>query len=402
MILVLSAVILTFTATLADAQNNQNSTYLSGLLQTLNNAGLTCLASAVGSVNSTSTGNQLLANLSNQKNNYTVFAPNNDAFSNAPSSATQDPNVLTDVVAYHVVFGHFPNVTDYPNTTIGRTSLEDSSVVMLEGNKSQVVAWARREDGQVHVLNQNRTNNPHISQQISYQNLNIYVIDGILDYPADINRTFQSNSDLTGFANLADNTDVPIWSTGDHTNKNTTVAEVLYGIRGLTLLVPSSQASIQEIPQISSNHTQLWAILRNHIINGTTVYSPSFVNSTHVSAAGQNLHFSSNSTGKFVTSGNTTARIVQPDVLTKNGVLHIIDRVLLNSEVNENAADHAYSSATELAGHSSTETGPVGVPTGGSNGSIGGVNGAVGNWKGLSVFGVTALSIALGFFFLFG
>lgn len=66
----------------------------------------------------------------------------------------QDPNVLTDIVAYHVVFGHFQNVTDYPNTTIGRTALGDPSVVMLEGNKNQVVAWARRSDDQVHVLNQ--------------------------------------------------------------------------------------------------------------------------------------------------------------------------------------------------------------------------------------------------------
>lgn len=61
---------------------------------------------------------------------------------------------MTNIVAYHVVFGHFNNVTDYPNTTIGRSALGNTSVVMLEGNKNQVVAWARRNDGQVHVLNQ--------------------------------------------------------------------------------------------------------------------------------------------------------------------------------------------------------------------------------------------------------
>ena len=72
-----SAAVLTLTAVLANAQ--QNATYLSGLLQTLDNAGLTTLASAIGFVNSTGTGNQLLANLSNQSKNYTLFAPNNDA-----------------------------------------------------------------------------------------------------------------------------------------------------------------------------------------------------------------------------------------------------------------------------------------------------------------------------------
>ena len=236
-------------------------------------------------------------------------------------------------------------------------------------------------------------------QLTGYQNLDIYVINGILDYPGDVNSTFESNSNLTGFANLARDTEVPIWNTGNQSVENVTLDEVLYGIRGLTLLVPSNQASAQEIPQISSNRTRLWSVLRNHIINGTTVYSSSFDNITYVSAAGQNLHFASNSTGKFVTSGNTTARITQPDVLTKNGVFHIIDRVLLNTDVNEDAADNAFESATSAAGHSSTETGPVGVPTSGPNN--GGANGAVGNLEGVSAFGAAALSVILGSSFLF-
>jgi len=80
MVLVLPAVILALTAVLANAQDNtQNSTYLTGLVQTLNNAGLTSLASAIGFVNSTGSGNQLLTNLSNRGRNFTVFAPNNAA-----------------------------------------------------------------------------------------------------------------------------------------------------------------------------------------------------------------------------------------------------------------------------------------------------------------------------------
>jgi hypothetical protein len=43
----------------------------------------------------------------------------------------------------------------YPNTTIGRTLLNDSSLVQLEGNKSQVLVWTRSgEDGNVTILNQ--------------------------------------------------------------------------------------------------------------------------------------------------------------------------------------------------------------------------------------------------------
>ena len=247
-----------------------------------------------------------------------------------------------------------------------------------------------------------QTNDPQVIQITSYSNLAIYVINGILGYPGDINRTYESNSNLAGFATFAENTDVPIWDTGDNTTKEVSVSQVLYGVRGLTLFVPSNDAASRDIPQISSNATQLWAVLRNHIINGTTVYSPSLIDGTHVSAAGEDLHFSSNSTGTFVTSGNTTARIVQPDVLVKNGVFHIIDRVLFNADVNQDAANSAYSSATSVAGHSSTETGPVGVPTSGSGASgNGGSNGAVGKSKGVSAFGTVILCIVIGSSFLF-
>lgn len=399
MVFVLPPLLLALTATLANAQS-QNSTYVSGLIQALNNAGLTVLSSAIGSINSTSSGSQLLSKLSNQSQNFTLFAPDNDAFNNIPSGITQDPNTLTDVVAYHVVFGHFNNVTDYPNTTIGRTALGDPNVVLLEGNKNQVVAWARREDGQVHVLNQNQTDDPVVVQLASYQNLNIFIISGIILYPADINSTFQSNTQLSGFSTFAQSTQVPVWDTGANTTEEISVTQDLNGVRGLTLFAPDNDAVTQGLPQISGNTTQLWAVLQNLILNGTTVYSPSFDNSTYVSAAGENLRLSTNSTGQYVTSGNITARIVQPDVLTKNGVIHIIDRFLMNTNVDQNAANNAFSSASSAAGHSSTETGPVGVPTGGSSNNNN-VNGATGNLKGVNGLGVVALSVILGSSFLF-
>jgi len=80
MVLVLSAVILALTAALANAQDNtQNSTYFAGLVKILNDAGLTGFVSALGSINSTGAGNQLLASLSNQERNYTIVVPNNSA-----------------------------------------------------------------------------------------------------------------------------------------------------------------------------------------------------------------------------------------------------------------------------------------------------------------------------------
>jgi uncharacterized surface protein with fasciclin (FAS1) repeats len=241
------------------------------------------------------------------------------------------------------------------------------------------------------------TDDPVVVQLTSYQNLQIFVINGIILYPGDLTSTLQSNVQLSGFSTFAQNTQVPVWDTGTNSTTQASVTQVLSGVRGLTLFAPDNDAIGNQISQLSGNNTQLWDVLRNHIINGTTVYSPSFVNATYVSAAGENFRLITNSTGQFVTSANTTARILQPDVLTKNGVIHIIDRVLVNTDVNENAANSAYSSASSQAGHSSTETGPVGVPTGGSSNKN--ANGAIGTLKGVNSFGVVALSVMLGSLF---
>ena len=101
MVLFLSAVVLALTASLANAQDNgQNSTYLTGLLQALNGAGLTTLATAVGFVNSTGAGNQLLATLSSQKNNYTIFAPNNDACQSISFVTRSSDSILTSMSSF--------------------------------------------------------------------------------------------------------------------------------------------------------------------------------------------------------------------------------------------------------------------------------------------------------------
>jgi hypothetical protein len=65
------------------------------------------------------------------------------------------------------------------------------------------------------------------------------------------------------------------------------------------------------------------------------------------------------STGLFVTSGNSTAKIVQTNILTSNGVIHLIDTVLMNAESDPAAASSAAASFSAQATNSPSETGPV-------------------------------------------
>lgn len=81
------------------------------------------------------------------------------------------------------------------------------------------------------------------------------------------------------------------------------------------------------------------------MINGTSVYSGELIalgsGNNVTSAAGEGIGASFNSSGGFVTNGNVTAKIVTPDIVLWNGVVHIVDHVFFNEESNEAAASSA-------------------------------------------------------------
>jgi hypothetical protein len=59
-------------------------------------------------------------------------------------------------------------------------------------------------------------------------------------------------------------------------------------------------------------------------LNGTVAYSPRIsVGSNFVTSAGQTVAYVGNSTGKFLTSGRSAARILRADIPVSNGVVHV-------------------------------------------------------------------------------
>ncbi|THH26849.1 hypothetical protein EUX98_g7337 [Antrodiella citrinella] len=348
-----------------------NITFLTGLLGSLETAGLTQLATFAQSINSTSVGQSLLANISNGSP-HLLFAPTDAALRSASANVTSDPNTLADVLAYHVVPGNFTdNVPTYPNVTLGRTLLTDGNLVQLEGgNKAQVLAWATRADGHVHILNQR--NDSVVVNSTSFGNVTIWSIDQVLQIPQNLATTIPAdNISLTGVDTVLQTVQTPFFNSTTNSTTNTTLFNALNaGFHGFTFFAPnttaiqSAQSSLQGL-----NSTQLQNLVYNHFLNGTTVYSTQFSNLT--TAAGEKLGFTFNSTGQYVTDSatNTTARIVQPDVLLPNGVIHVIDRVFLDTNADASAASSAIASATSAATASqSSQTAPLGTstPTGGS------------------------------------
>lgn len=93
--------------------------------------------------------------------------------------------------------------------------------------------------------------------------------------------------------------------------------------------------------------------MANHVLNGTLAYSPWIqTNRTkwnQTSASGQPLKFRVAGNDTYVSSGDTEAKIIKADLLTSNGVIHIIDRVLINSQSNTTAAAAAVNAARKDA-----------------------------------------------------
>ncbi|CCL99966.1 uncharacterized protein FIBRA_01991 [Fibroporia radiculosa] len=337
----------------------QNETFLAGLLSTLNETGASSLSGLASQLNSSDQGRSLLTALSNG-DPYALFAPNDTAFSNAPSSAFTN---IDNFIAYHLVTGNFSGVnTSYANTTLGRTFLNDSQLVQLEGNQSQVLAWAFRTD---HVTVLNQPMDTIVTNTTSFGNITINVIDHILTFPGTFEQTVASNNDaFGGISSALGNVSAPFFNASTGQTTNTSVFSVVNnGLHGFTLFAPNSTAVAaiaSDLASLESNTTLLEIVLKNHLINGTSAYSPELVGTNFTSASGEVFSSSINSTGQYVTSGGQTALIVQPDVLLSNGVVHVIDRVLLNTNEDAGAASSAAASATSAATQSTTETRPIG------------------------------------------
>ena len=167
----------------------------------------------------------------------------------------------------------------YPNDTIGRTLLNSSNIVMLEGNKSQVVAWTRlNETGNVTLLNQGCVYFHHssvfliwvhgscrdinVTNSSSYQNLFINTIDGIIQPPGNLSQAL-SAVNATSFLSLAQQANV----TSSNGN-NVTILDALSSLRGFTLFVPSNDAiqnASSTFSGLQNNGTAVMALLGNHV-----------------------------------------------------------------------------------------------------------------------------------------
>jgi uncharacterized surface protein with fasciclin (FAS1) repeats len=253
--------------------------------------------------------------LNDGKANLTLFAPTDEAFNKAGFRTAADINAvpveaLRNLLLYHVLgaevkSGAIPVASNTPVTTLATTNV---FVTRTNANRIFVNGIAV------------------IQKDLDCTNGVIHVLTGVL-IPAvgTIVETAQGNSALSYLVQA-----VLRASQG-----SVNVAAVLSGAGPLTVFAPTNDAFKQAgFPTIASiqaaDPAVLTPILTYHVI-GARVFSSDLVNnSTPATLNGATVKILLNGGAKVKGNGNPTpSNIIKTDIVASNGVVHVIDRVLL-------------------------------------------------------------------------
>jgi len=242
---------------------------------------------------------------------FTVFAPTDTAFKTVDPAALKalanDPEALKQVLLYHVVKGE---VTSTQAATVKNADA-------LSGKSLNVFA----NDGVVMV------NGALVTKaDIKTSNGVIHVIDRVLlppatataeapaAKPADIVQTAAATGQFNTLAALLEATDL---------------TATLQGDGPFTVFAPSDAAFAKlpadQLKALGQNPELLKSILLYHVVPGEVTSCQISGNTSAKTAQGQDVKIESTTKGVKVNG----AQVVQADVKASNGVIHVIDRVIL-------------------------------------------------------------------------
>jgi uncharacterized surface protein with fasciclin (FAS1) repeats len=234
---------------------------------------------------------------------FTVFAPTDDAFAKLPagtvSALLNDIPTLTDILLYHVVSGEVmaEQVVGLSNAT----TVQGQPVVVSVDMGSVYI-----NDAQV------------IITDIQAKNGVIHVIDSVVLPPSgNIAETLSADGRFTTLL-------AAVTAAG--------LADTLSTGGPFTVMAPTDDAFARlpagTVPALLGNIPQLSEILLYHVVDGR-VFSGDVVKlSSAPSVQGEDIVISI-SGGSVKLNGDST--VTETDLLATNGVIHVIDRVILPS-----------------------------------------------------------------------
>ncbi|KAL9083349.1 MAG: hypothetical protein Q9165_008549 [Trypethelium subeluteriae] len=251
----------------------------------------------------------------NSAQNITVLAPNNAAFAAlaatpAGQAAASDPSLLEAVLEYHVINGTYL-ACDIPATgAFVPTLLTNTSYTNVTGGQR---VEGVNQNGNVTFFSGGKAQSNVTQADITFNGGVVHIIDSVLTIPANITATAEA-AGLTALANAL---------------IQTNLLETVNILPDITVFAPTNAAFAAINGTVASlTNTQLARVLEYHVINGTVGYSTLLTNGETISTLDNGLDVTITLPGNGSVKVNQ-ANVVIPDVLVANGVVHVIDSVLI-------------------------------------------------------------------------
>ncbi|PWW76858.1 Fasciclin-domain-containing protein [Tuber magnatum] len=281
--------------------------------------------------------------------NITVLAPNNEAIANAmksmPSNILNRADHVRSLLDYHVLNGTYRSADLGDKPKFWPTILNHEHFANLTAGEQQVVKAVLMDD---HGALYSGFDRPSMVSRadMSFNRGLVHIIDSVLVLPANVSTT-AITLNLTAVAGAL--------ATANLTHTVDTLS-------GVTIFAPSN-AAFQAIGNLVGglSHEKLVSILNYHVVP-VRAFSVDLTNDQKLKTAqGGEITIRTNN-GDVYANG---AKVITANVITNNGVIHVIDGVLnpnaTNDEPDTSASTQApaFPSATRSSGVPFTS----GVPT---------------------------------------
>jgi uncharacterized surface protein with fasciclin (FAS1) repeats len=274
---------------------------------------------------------------------FTVFAPNNHAFVNLLDTLGDDYHSLADfdtdeekallvkVLTYHVVAG----------TKALSTDLSDGQ--MIETFQGENVGISIK-DGMVHIADATEDNATVVIPDVEGSNGVVHVINKVLLPQEVLDALAPAEPNIVETAQAVDDLSLLVEAL---IQADAGLVEVLSGEGPFTVFAPTNKAFADLLDALGDDFhsladfdTQaekdlLATVLTYHVVPGAAVESSTLTNHQEiVTFQGESLFAIVHGHDIDIRDKtDTDANVVTPDVMTSNGIVHVIDKVLLPQEV---------------------------------------------------------------------
>lgn len=275
---------------------------------------------------------------------FTVFAPTNAAFATLLDVLGDDYNSLSDfdtdeekallvkVLTYHVVAG----------TAAFATDLSDGQhIETVQGENVGV----NITDGTVHVVDATDANASVIIADVEASNGVVHVIDKVL-LPQEVLDALSAMS-LKTIVEIAVETNDLSLLVEALGKADAGLVETLSGAGPFTVFAPTNAAFADLLDILGDDYHSLAdfdtdeekellvQVLTYHVVAGTAAFSTDLNDGQHIETVqGENIGVNINGSGVHINDAtDSNATVVVADVEASNGVVHIVDKVLLPQAV---------------------------------------------------------------------